>query len=147
MVTRAMPGVDAMTSVSSNVYIARDAIAARLALNSLMDCVQQHGLNDFQQFAIRLAAEEALVNALKHGNKHDPHKRVWLSYKVATDAVEISVADEGEGFAPTDVPDPTNGNRLEVPSGRGLLLMRAFMSCVKFNDAGNKVVMKLDRMN
>jgi len=96
-------------------------------------------------FATKLALEEALANAIKHGNKGDPTKRVHVKYCVGPDRTVIVITDEGPGFDPSDIPDPTADERLEVPTGRGLLLMRAYMDGVEFNASGNQI--KLTRLN
>jgi serine/threonine-protein kinase RsbW len=88
-------------------------------------------------FAIHLALEEALTNAVKHGNKMDPAKKVKLQYKITSDKVEISIKDEGNGFNPQEVPDPRTGENLYKFEGRGLLLIQSFMDQVNFNDSGN----------
>jgi serine/threonine-protein kinase RsbW len=92
-------------------------------------------------FGIRLALEEALVNAIKHGNRLDPQKRVRVTYRVTTRRFEIAIADEGPGFQPERVADPLAPENLEVPGGRGLLLMRAYMTEVEFHPPGNRVTM------
>ena len=83
-------------------------------------------------FAIKLALEEALVNAIKHGNQMDPDKRVLVGYQVTPQRFEIRITDEGQGFNPEDVPDPTAEENIERPCGRGLLLMRGFMTEVDY---------------
>ncbi len=93
-------------------------------------------------FGIRLAAEEALVNAIRHGNQSDEAKRVHISFKIGEDRLRLEIRDEGPGFDPSDVPDPTDDDNLEVPSGRGIMLMRNFMSFVEYNASGNCVVME-----
>ena len=90
-------------------------------------------------FAIRLAIEEALVNAIKHGNGSDPTKKVRIEYEVGPEQVRIRIEDEGPGFDPADVPDPTDPEFLERPCGRGLMLMRHYMSRVEFGIRGNVV--------
>jgi len=100
--------------------------------------------NSFSQediFAVHLALEEAFINAVTHGNKMDPDKKVRIDYLVDLDRFEISMADEGDGFDPDSVPDPRYGENLYKPQGRGLLLIRSYMDVVKFNDRGNKVYM------
>src|SRR3990172_9794697 len=81
-------------------------------------------------FAIRLAVEEALVNAIKHGNGSDPSKQVRIDYVITPDEVHVRIEDQGPGFDPADVPDPTCPEFLERPCGRGLMLMRYYMSQV-----------------
>src|SRR5438045_3926390 len=74
-------------------------------------------------FGVRLALEEAVANALKHGHQFDPTKTVKIRYSVNQDYVLAEVIDEGPGFDPECVPDPTAPENLERCSGRGLLLM------------------------
>ena len=100
---------------------------------------------DHDIFGIRLAFEEAIVNAMKHGNGHDKQKWVRVVCKLSNDRIRIEITDEGSGFEFDSVPDPTDEERLEVPNGRGIMLMRAFMCRVEYNDAGNRVVMEKQR--
>lgn len=113
------------------------AAVCRLILSKLV-------ANSFSQedvFAVHLALEEAFLNAVRHGNKMDPNKEVRVGYVVDLDKVEVSIADEGDGFDPESVPDPRFGENLLKPDGRGLFLMRAYMNMVKFNERGNCVRM------
>ncbi len=93
-------------------------------------------------FSIKLALEEALVNAIKHGNQLDPAKSVHIEYGVWKDRFEILIQDEGPGFNPADVPDPTAIENLDRPCGRGLMLMRYYMTEVDYNTTGNAVSLK-----
>ena len=93
-------------------------------------------------FGIRLALEEALVNAIKHGNRMDPKKCVRVKCKITKSRVWIEIEDEGKGFRLEDVPDPTDDVNLERPCGRGIMLMRHFLNSVKYNDVGNKVLLE-----
>ena len=100
--------------------------------------------NDFNQddvFGIHLAIEEAMINALKHGNKQDPLKQIIVEYSITPDTFDISIVDEGSGFKPNSVPDPRCGDNLYKATGRGMLLMRAYMDSVEYNEAGNRVHM------
>jgi serine/threonine-protein kinase RsbW len=97
--------------------------------------------SDIDIFAIKLALEEALVNAIKHGNQFDRTKKVRIVYKVQKDRFDIEIKDEGPGFDPADVPDPTAIENLERPCGRGLMLMRYYMTEVNFSMGGNSVSM------
>lgn len=90
-------------------------------------------------FAIKLALEEALTNAVKHGNRNDAGKRVTISAHVDPQVTVVMVRDEGPGFVPQEVPDCTAEENLERPSGRGIMLMHAYMSKVWFNEFGNEV--------
>lgn len=92
-------------------------------------------------FSIKLALEEALINAIKHGNQLDRNKKVYISYRFLADVFEVTITDEGTGFDPSDVPDPTAIENLERPCGRGLMLMRHYMSKVTYSGRGNSVTM------
>jgi len=92
-------------------------------------------------FAVHLTLEEAFLNAVKHGNKMDPSKKVKVDYAVDEDKIEISITDEGSGFQPDEVADPRFGPGLYQPGGRGLLLMNSYMDTVRYNEQGNSVYM------
>lgn len=97
--------------------------------------------NEHEAFAIKMAVEEALVNAIKHGNQMESDKYVRGDYGLSLDRFEIRITDDGPGFNPDDVPDPTAPENLERPCGRGLLLIRYYMSSVTFQDNGRTIVM------
>jgi serine/threonine-protein kinase RsbW len=92
-------------------------------------------------FAVRLALTEAAANAFRHGNRGDVSKSVHLSYLVTAAEVLMEVEDQGKGFDPNQVPDPLTEENLVRPGGRGLFLMRAYMSWVSFNPQGNRVTL------
>jgi serine/threonine-protein kinase RsbW len=92
-------------------------------------------------FAVKLALEEALTNAIKHGNRGDALKRISVRYHVDPRQIVVVVRDEGPGFRPECVPDPTAEENLERPCGRGLMLMQAYMTSVWYNESGNEVWM------
>lgn len=104
-----------------------------------------HGFGPDARFAVRLALDEALANAICHGNQQDPQTHVVVEYSIADDRVTISVKDQGAGFSPSQVPDPTLDENLEKLYGRGIMLMRAYMSDVLFNDRGNCVTLIKNR--
>ncbi len=106
----------------------------------LAECEKHRFTND-DIFAIKLSLEEALVNAVKHGNRMDPSKMVRVQFHVTDQRADITIEDEGSGFNPAELPDPLAEENLERCCGRGILLMRAYMSSVVFNPAGNKVTM------
>jgi serine/threonine-protein kinase RsbW len=92
-------------------------------------------------FGIRLALEEAIVNAIKHGNRMDRKKQVHVHFKVCADRFDIGITDEGTGYEPGEVPDPLADENLERPGGRGLLLMKHYMTEVTVHPPGNRLTM------
>lgn len=92
-------------------------------------------------FGVQMAIEESISNAIRHGNGQDESKRVLFRCKVDTQEFWAEVCDEGFGFNPSQMPDPTSPENIEAPGGRGLMLIRAYMSDVYYNDVGNCVTM------
>ena len=125
--------------------IPSDPREGRVVIDELLAQLAKADWPDHDVFGVHLALEEALVNAIKHGNRHDTEKSVRVRYQMSDTKLRIEIEDEGEGFDPSDVPDPTDDDNLDIPSGRGLMLMRSYMSSVNFNDVGNQVVMIKER--
>ena len=100
---------------------------------------QDRGMSDMDLPDMQLALEEGLANAIKHGNKLDDSKKVTVECYLDGDIVRVVIQDEGEGFDLTDVPDPTLPENLDKPSGRGVMLMKAFMDDVLYNECGNQL--------
>lgn len=107
------------------------------AQRRLLDLLVPLEYDDRVLFGIKLAIEEALVNAIKHGNGLDASRFVHIRYRADRSQFWIEIEDEGEGFAPETVPDPTIPENIERPSGRGILLMRSFMTECTFVPPGN----------
>ena len=119
--------------------IPSEATAGKQILEELLCKLRAAHWVERDVFSIHLAMEEALMNAIKHGNRYDTNKCVHVAYRLADDLVRIDVTDQGPGFDPTSVPDCTDPENLEVCSGRGVLLMKSFMSLVEYNPQGNSV--------
>jgi serine/threonine-protein kinase RsbW len=113
----------------------------RCLINRLLGELRPLGYPEKELFGIRLALEEALVNAIKHGNGEDPAKTVQVRYHAGAQQFMIEIEDEGRGFDPESVPDPLAPANLERPGGRGVFLMRHYMSWVQYNEVGNCVVL------
>jgi serine/threonine-protein kinase RsbW len=97
------------------------------------------------RFVVRVVLCEALANAIVYGNQLDPAKRVDVRVEVGEEAVELHVSDEGDGFDPSGIPDPTEPDRIELNQGRGLFLIRQLVDEVHFNDRGNAICMIMRR--
>lgn len=127
--------------VTDDVTIPSDLAEAQRIQDRIEASLHSIGYSDKDLFAIKLAVEEALVNAIKHGNQLDPDKFVQISYQITVERFDIRITDDGPGFNPEEVPDPTEDDFIERPRGRGLLLMRGFMTEVQYHGRGNVVTM------
>jgi serine/threonine-protein kinase RsbW len=113
----------------------------RSVQEKILTAVEKSGFVGPSYFAIKLALEEALVNAIKHGNRLDPHKKVHVEAKVSHKKAEICIEDEGPGFERCAVPDPTAQENLTKCSGRGILLIEAYMNEVHWDRGGRRLRM------
>ena len=105
-----------------------DTVATAAA--AVAEFVGRSGFSDDAAFGIDMAVREAVTNAVLHGNRQDEDKTVDIILKSSPDAVEISVHDQGPGFNPEAVPDPTAQENILKASGRGIFFMRNFMDDV-----------------
>jgi serine/threonine-protein kinase RsbW len=131
----------AETPVKCSVVVDSKPSALEPPCRRILAALAANGFSQDDIFAVHLALEEAFLNAVKHGNKMDPAKKVQLGFQVDQEKVEIDVTDEGQGFNPRDIPDPRIGANLYRPEGRGLLLIRAYMHVVEYNERGNSLRM------
>jgi serine/threonine-protein kinase RsbW len=111
-------------------------------IREFVEQLQKAGWEESESFGVHLAFEEALMNAIKHGNKLDPKKLVKVKITLSATAVDVSIEDEGPGFDPDSLPDPTDSENIDSISGRGVMLIRHFMDEVYFNPCGNRVTMR-----
>ncbi len=115
--------------------------AMRMVQDQVLGEITRYGFDPHSLFAVRLALEEALINAIKHGNRRDPSKKVHIEFRVNTKQLDVIIEDEGPGFERHVVPDPTLDENVEKCSGRGILLMEAYMSKVVWSRGGRRVHM------
>ncbi|HTI52014.1 MAG TPA: ATP-binding protein [Planctomycetaceae bacterium] len=127
------------------IFIPSDTTAGQSVQDRIVRFLEDLQYNDRDVFGVRLAMEEALVNAIKHGNRMDPNKSVRIACRISHRKIRIEIEDQGSGFQPESVPDPTADENLERPCGRGIMLMRAFMNLIEYNEAGNRVVLEKHR--
>ncbi len=93
-------------------------------------------------FGVHMALEESISNAVRHGNKHDPSKSVHVECELSDKRFYARISDEGAGYDPSVVPDCCNAENLEVPGGRGLALIKAYMTNVEHCENGKCVVLE-----
>jgi serine/threonine-protein kinase RsbW len=113
----------------------------RQVQQEILDAAVRNGYQDKCLFAIKIAVEEALVNAIKHGNKGDRNKHVTIEASISPQQAEITIEDEGPGFHRSHVPDPLTDENIEKPSGRGILLIESYMTQVSWDNGGRRVRM------
>ena len=129
-------------SPEGGLEIANDRAAITALGERVLAAAEIAGYSEASRFAVRLALEEAIVNAFRHGHKDLPkNETVGVEFEVDEDSIRLVVTDKGPGFTPDDVPDPTAVENLTKTSGRGLLLMRAYMTEITHNQAGNQIRM------
>ncbi len=113
----------------------------------LKELKKQFNIPDEDYDRIYLASSEAFVNAVVHGNKLDPAKKVQVKFKIFKRSYEIEIKDQGEGFDPSSILTPVDEENLLKESGRGIYIMRATADVVKFHKTskGMKVKIKIKK--
>ena len=125
------------------VDLLRDRAAISDLIDTILGSAEEKGFGSSSLFAIRLAIEEAITNAFEHGHEGlDPSLTIRVEYAVTSTNIQVAIEDQGPGFSPEALPDPTLHENLSKPSGRGVMLMRAYMTHICFNPKGNRVKMQ-----
>ncbi|MCP4757903.1 MAG: ATP-binding protein [Planctomycetes bacterium] len=116
--------------------------ACQTIVDEILAAMDEAQMESAVVFAVRLSVEEALSNAIAHGHGGDLSLQLCVDAEVRPEEVVVSVKDVGPGFDPASVPDPTAEENLTIASGRGLALIRAFMTEVDVPPPGNRIVMR-----
>jgi serine/threonine-protein kinase RsbW len=111
-------------------------------MREVIERLEQLGWDGRDLFAVEMALAESLTNAIRHGNRNDESKFVQVECRASPERFWMRVEDEGVGFRPEKVPDCTADENLERCGGRGLALIKAYMTSVQYNDRGNCVTME-----
>ena len=135
--------------IASHRARARLELASRfenieVAERAFRDLCTEVGCDGDEIYWVVTALREALANAVRHGNRLEPARKVRVDLAVADCEVRIRIDDEGQGFDPSTIPDPTEEENLLRPSGRGIFYMRQFMTRVEFDrspEGGTSVLM------
>ncbi len=126
-------------------WIPSDTALGNKVVLLIVENMQRIGWPENDMFGVHMALEEAIINAIKHGNLRDPAKQVHVIVQATLQDFYLQVTDQGDGFDPDAVPDCTADENLELGSGRGLLLMRHYMDEVKYNETGNQLEIRKKR--
>ncbi|HYX28570.1 MAG TPA: ATP-binding protein [Pyrinomonadaceae bacterium] len=118
-----------------------DLTLMNAVLEYLLDRVARLGLIEVEQSNLFVALDEAFVNAVKHGNRHDPEKLLRVTAELSAREAIFTVEDEGDGFDVREIPDPCDPANLFKSSGRGVLLIYNIMDEVEYSERGNKLKM------
>jgi serine/threonine-protein kinase RsbW len=137
-----MPTSDDNWTWRCDQVIENDPVVGRRLLDEVLQHLEALEWARRDIFGVHLAVDEALVNAILHGNALDATKHVHFCCWLSPQKVRVEITDEGPGFNPDSLPDPTDVAYLNRPGGRGVMLMRAFMSRIEFQDRGNHVVLE-----
>ena len=121
--------------------IPSDTAIGSTLVAELLDAMMQRDWPAGDMFRIQLAYEEAIVNAIRHGNRCDLDKTVVVYLSCDDERVTIEITDQGDGFDPKNVPNPRHNELIEDPGGRGVLLIGEIMCEVTYNDRGNQIKM------
>lgn len=122
--------------------VVNDPSAIERAEDRVVEALARFNYSRASVFAIRLSLHEAVSNGFRHGHRSLPSATpISVAFDASAEAIEITVEDQGPGFDPSSIPDPTLEENLERGSGRGLLLIRAYMSAAEYNTKGNKLRM------
>lgn len=113
-----------------------------LVENAIDTITRESGINKENYGKILVSVMEAVNNAIVHGNKNDQSKTVRINILLKDNLLEITVEDQGKGFRPDEVPDPTRPENVENMNGRGVFLMKSLADDLEFNRKGNKVILK-----
>ena len=123
------------------MQIPSDISYIRKTSTEIEELLRSKNVDDSVIFDIRLSAEEAIKNAIIHGNKNDKKLHVFVSYSLKGNKFTIEIEDQGKGFNPGRIPDPTLEENLLNVNGRGVFIVHKLMDEVKYNNKGNKVSM------
>jgi len=107
------------------------------AADAVSEFMRSIGVGEDVAFGVDMAVREAITNAVVHGNKLDAGKDVQLRLRTTPEGFEITVHDQGTGFDPNNVPDPTKDENILKTSGRGIFFMRNFMDEVSWSKGEN----------
>ena len=137
--------MNAKPTWSLKTSIASEAAKSCELITQILDQLKGLDWDEGDVFKIHLALEEAMMNAIKHGNKNDPAKSVNVACEIFDQLFSVRINDEGSGFKRETIPDPTKGENIYATTGRGLTIMENFMTSVNYEGGGNTIQMTKEK--
>ena len=133
-----MPAADPVSSARLDLVNEHEALES--FQQRVAEALERQGYPKASLFAVRLALHEALSNAFQHGHRQlPPGTPIAVEYHVDPGHATFAIEDRGGGFDPSSIPDPTLDENLEATSGRGLMLIRAYMTSARFSKGGRRL--------
>ena len=135
-----------MTDQTTRLVLPSHIEAVADAAAAVTDFIRNCGVSEEAAFGVEMAVREAVTNAMVHGNHEDESKSVEVIFNCHANELEVEIRDQGEGFDPATVPDPTNAENLLKTSGRGIFLMRTFMDQIEWvNRPGGGTMVRMSK--
>lgn len=136
------PSNSSKPPLSGSFVVRHERTEVEKIQNALDAAMTNSGYSKASLFAVRLAFQEAIANAFNHGHKNLPNDTpATVAFAVTPDEVTISIEDQGPGFQCESVADCTLDENLEIPRGRGVMLIKNYMTEVRYNGKGNRIEM------
>ena len=126
-------------AVNKKIEIPSEIRYIKKVSKDILNALRRFKVEESLQFDIRLCVEEAVRNAIEHGNVYNKKLPIHIFYSVSKDKFEVEIEDRGKGFDVKKVPDPTDQNNILKEGGRGVYLIHKLMDSVEYNDKGNRV--------
>ena len=134
-----------MTTRPPKILVIKSEISElRKVENFLNDIFKEYNLAEKYFNKLYLCISEAILNAIKHGNKNDKNKKVAIEVDYINEEIEVLIEDEGEGFDFNKVEDPTISSNIRNESGRGIFIIRKMSNQLEYNEKGNRIQFKIE---
>lgn len=134
-----------MTTRPPKILVIKSEISElRKVENFLNDIFKEYNLAEKYFNKLYLCISEAILNAIKHGNKNDKNKKVAIEVDYINEEIEVLIEDEGEGFDFNKVEDPTKSSNIRNESGRGIFIIRKMSNQLEYNEKGNRIQFKIE---
>ena len=128
------------------IEIESKVTSLRIVEKAIDEATSEMGISPDNYGKILVSTLEGVNNAILHGNQSDPEKKIEIEISIRKGGLKIKITDQGNGFIPKTIPDPTVPENLELPNGRGVYLMSRLADKIKYSRKGNSVTMIFKNM-